>query len=250
MKILGFQPESYMDWQKGLASVIYTGNCNFNCPSCHAGGLIKKEEQIDEKSVLKKLEARKRFLNKVVICGGEPTLERDLPNFMRKLKDLGFLVKLDTNGSNPEILEGVVGARLVDYVAMDIKAPRQLYAQITDTPNLDLSNIERSIKAVSSLQDYEFRTTLWPIYDPADQSRIRWMSPQEIGEMASWIVDITGGKNHKYFLQKFQARGQEEMIDKKFGKENLAEEYQSTPDLLMKECLVEARKYIPNCEIR
>ena len=94
MKILGFQAESYLDWNRGLASVIYTGNCNFGCYGCHAGKLIQNTEEIDNEAVLKKLKARKRFVDKVVICGGEPTLERDLPDFLRKLKNfMGIWMK-------------------------------------------------------------------------------------------------------------------------------------------------------------
>lgn len=248
MKILGFQPESYIDWEDGLASVIYTGGCNFACSFCHAKRLTEACESLSQEDILKKLVARKRFLNRVVISGGEPTIHKDLPEFITKLKELDFLIKLDTNGSNPDMLESLLWQGNVDYLAMDIKAPKELYSLIT-CAEVNLDDIDRSIRLARQFKGYEFRTTIGPF---VEKEKLRWITPEEVGRMAQQVIETTDNKisPSKWYLQRFEARTTEDMINSEFGKENLAREYHRTPNEVMNLSLAELKKYFPNATIR
>jgi pyruvate formate lyase activating enzyme len=247
MKILGFQAESFIDWQAGLSSVVYTGNCNFKCYGCHAGGLIKKTEEIIPEKVLKKLAARRRYIDKIVICGGEPTLESDLTEFLEKLKSFGMQIKLDTNGSNPDKLREIMDRNLVDYVAMDVKSSRELYSRVIgiETSNAFFDRIEQSMKLLCSLGagKYEFRTTLFPIVSrDGNKEEFRWMTSEEIKNMCGWIAKATGKKEHSHYLQKFQTRDEEIIIDKSFSKSNLPEQYHETPSETLEQIRADCKK--------
>ena len=131
MKIHGFNKTTLLDYPEHLAATIFTGGCNFRCPFCHNGGLVldpDSQPAIPEEEVLKFLQKRRGILQGVCITGGEPTLQPDLEDFIRKVKEMGYLVKLDTNGSRPEVLKSLLEKGLLDYVAMDIKASRENYA--------------------------------------------------------------------------------------------------------------------------
>ena len=246
MKIVGFLPESFQDWEEGLASVIFTGRCNFKCPGCHGKKLLSGEKIYDSDEIIKRLKRKQKYINRVVLCGGEPTLELDILSFLKNLKQEGFKVKLDTNGSLYPILQDALQDKLVDYVAMDIKAPLELYSQITGR-QIDLrDDVEKGLGLVTQFPGYEFRTTLFPLND----NGMRWMTPGEVGDIAKFIAENTGTKDHKYFLQRFTARTSGEMIDDKFSKENLPEEFHETPYKLTEEMLTEAKKYLPNTKIR
>lgn len=237
MDIRGFQSESFQDWDAGLCSVIYTGSCNFRCPGCHAGSLIKQTQKFDTEEVIKRLDRKRAFVSKVVICGGEPTLESDLPEFIRELKKMDFAVKLDTNGSNPEVIQYLIQQNLVDYIAMDVKSCKELYPILTGNTMASrdlISRIEKSLTfiAATGKEKYELRTTVFPI---TEKEGVRWMTPEEMGMMCSWISEVTGKKDHSHYLQSFKAREGKVMIDSRFGKENLPAEYHETPKMLLEQ---------------
>jgi pyruvate formate lyase activating enzyme len=164
VKIGGYVPVSLCDYPCRVAAVVFTQGCNFRCPFCHNGHLLPDVPVADapawnEQDVLTRLAERSSRLGGVVISGGEPTLQRDLPDFIRRIRDLGLAVKLDTNGSRPQVLADLLGANLLDYVAMDIKAPWACYTRLTRVPRMAVA-VRRSVRilAASGLP-HEFRTT-------------------------------------------------------------------------------------------
>jgi len=238
--------EGAIDYPGKYGPTIFLGGCNFKCGFCHNPSLMGDSGvRVNEEELLKKLKSKSQagWYNGVCISGGEPTLQNDLPEFARKLKDLGLNVKVDTNGTNPKMLENLLG--IVDYVAMDIKGPSERYSQIAGV-SANLTNIERSIKTVMIFPDYEFRTTLTPILDTVPG----WMTEKEAEDMARWIVDLTCSNGHKYYLQKFIARNKEEMLNERFSKGNLPAEFNETPEGVLETLKDSARKYLPKCEIR
>ena len=166
MKFAGLIKNSFVDYPNEIAAVAFTLGCNFNCWYCHNKQLIqmnnKEIELIDEKEVLDFLESRKGFLDGVVISGGEPTLHKDLKQFILKVKNLGFKVKLDTNGTNPKLLKELIDEKLINFVAMDIKQSLSKYKNLVGD-NCSVENIQKSINIIlNSDIDYEFRTTFSP----------------------------------------------------------------------------------------
>ena len=163
MKIRGFQKLTLVDYPNQMAAILFTGGCDFRCPFCHNGELVLHPSltpEIPESEVFSYLEKRKGLLDGVVVSGGEPTLADDLDEFLSSLKKMGYLVKLDANGSRPEVLSRIVSEKLVDYVAMDIKNSFERYPETVGFPKYDTSNVSRSISFLLSGQvDYEFRTT-------------------------------------------------------------------------------------------
>ena len=164
MEIYGIQKTTLVDFPGHVATTLFTGGCNFRCPYCHNSDLIQSLDEVEPYSmeeVFSHLEKRKGVLEGVVISGGEPTIHPDLPDFIRKVKDMGYLVKLDTNGTNPKMLKALVEEGLVDYVAMDIKHSRVKYPTIACNPNLNMDDILESVDYLKGNHvDYEFRTTL------------------------------------------------------------------------------------------
>lgn len=162
MKIAGFQKLTLLDYPSKVACIIFTQGCNYKCPYCQNSGLIghENDELIDEEEIFAYLNKRKGVIDGIVISGGEPTIQKDLKTFMKKVKDMGFMVKLDTNGSNPNLVEEVINEGLVDYIAMDIKNVLELYKDVTDVkPNV--VNLKRSIELIkNSPIEHEFRTTI------------------------------------------------------------------------------------------
>lgn len=163
MRIGGLQKFSMIDYPGKLCAIVFTQGCNFRCPYCHNPELVSFDQfgpEIAEEKIFDFLKTRIGKLDAVSITGGEPTLHDGLPEFMKKLKQMGFLVKLDSNGTDPEMLEKVISEKLVDYIAMDIKAPFEKYEWVV-RKKVDLDKIRQSIKLIkSSGIDYEFRTTL------------------------------------------------------------------------------------------
>ena len=162
MIISGFQKLTLLDYPNKLASIVFTQGCNFKCAYCQNSDLlsIKTEGLIDEKEIFDYLKKRKKVLDGVVITGGEPTIQPNLTLFIQRVKDLGLKVKLDTNGSNPEIIKKLLKEDLVDYIAMDIKTDFDKYEDIIKI-NWNMDNIKKSIKLIKeSTIEHEFRTTI------------------------------------------------------------------------------------------
>lgn len=163
MLIGGFVKNSFVDYPQKIACTIFTVGCNMRCWYCHNSHLFDKTKNlIPESEIVDFLVTHKGFLDGVCISGGEPTLQPDLVEFIKKVKSLGYLVKLDTNGTNFEVLQNLVESKLVDYVAMDIKAPLNKYKEITQV-NSNMQSINSSIEyLLQNHVDYEFRTTFSP----------------------------------------------------------------------------------------
>ncbi len=165
MKIKGFQGTSLLDFPGRLASLIFFGGCNLTCPFCHNPALVLEPElfpDIPTEELLAELARRKPFIDGVVISGGEPTLDPGLPELLRRIRELGLLVKLDTNGLVPAVLEQLLAAGLVDYLALDLKTAPGRYGELHPGP-VPLGALERSAAlTLASGIDYEFRTTCVP----------------------------------------------------------------------------------------
>ena len=197
MFIAGMQKLTLLDFPGVVACTLFTAGCNFRCPWCHNAGLVLPEEASDRLlesgEVLSFLEKRKGVLDGVCITGGEPLLHAELPDFLKRVKDLGYRVKLDTNGSFPERLEALVREKLADRVAMDIKNGPSRYAETVGLRNLDLSAVTASKDfLLSDAVDYEFRTTV-----------VRGLHTAEsLLEAADWIRGA-----RQWFLQQFKDSG-------------------------------------------
>ncbi len=212
MIIGGLQKTSLLDFPEKIAAIVFTMGCNFRCGYCHNPELINGEAKIEE--VFEFLKTRQGKLDGVVITGGEPCLQKDLPEFIKQVKELGFAVKLDTNGSFPEMLEKVLPD--LDYVAMDIKAPLEKYSQIVNV-DVDTSKILKSIEILKNCGvDYEFRTTVV-------KSQLSYEDFEKIGQL------IQGAP--RYYLQKFVAS---KILDKGLENEKTysTEEFERIIDIL------------------
>ncbi len=193
IEIGGLQKLTLIDYPGRVAATVFLVGCNFRCPFCYSSELvlpekIKNQPKISEKVFFDFLKERKGLLEGVVICGGEPTIHKDLPDFCQKIKKLKYLVKLDTNGSNPKMLKDLITKKLIDYVAMDIKALKEKYNKVTGV-KVDIKKIQRSIDILKEGKvDYEFRSTIVPALH----------TKEDVIEMAKWI---RGAK--RYFLQNF-----------------------------------------------
>ena len=164
MAIVGIDKLSLLDYEDKVSVVLFSQACNMRCPFCHNGEAVlgaSKEDEIDFNEILDFLKTRKGLIDAVVFTGGEPTLELDLKVKIKAVRDLGFLIKLDTNGTNPEIVESLLDEGLIDYVAMDIKNCPNLYAETCGLKFINIDNIKKSIAIImAKAPDYEFRTTL------------------------------------------------------------------------------------------
>ena len=195
MKIKGLQKLTLLDYPEKMACTVFLAGCNFRCPFCHNASLVTNidGDYISEEEFFSFLNKRKGILNGVCITGGEPTLQPDLEDFIRKIKELGFSVKLDTNGYNPDILIDLVNKGLIDYVAMDIKNSKEKYAITAGLSSLDINRIEKSVDfLLTGAIPYEFRTTVVKeLHNEEDMKNI-----------SQWIE-----KADRYFLQSFQDSG-------------------------------------------
>lgn len=164
MRLGGLVKTSLIDYPGRVSCVVFTQGCNFRCGFCHNPDLIPSEGgTLSEIEFFEFLEKRKGKLDGVVVTGGEPTIQADLPNFLARIRDHGFSIKLDTNGGNPEVLQQLIRAELVDFIAMDIKGPFEKYSQICRFDNIE--NIRKSIQIIlDSGLPHEFRTTVLPAY--------------------------------------------------------------------------------------
>ena len=194
MDIHGLQKMSLVDYPNKVACTVFLGGCDFRCPFCHNGGLVEDlyPPQMDDRELLAFLGKRRGLLDGVCISGGEPLLQPDLPDFLARIRALGYLVKLDTNGTHPARLRELVEGGLVDYVAMDIKNSPERYAETAGVPGLDLGPIRESAAfLLEGRVDYEFRTTVVREFHDGDSFRA----------IGPWIA----GAKH-YFLQSFVDR--------------------------------------------
>ena len=228
MLIQGFQKLTLLDYPGKTACTIFTGGCNFRCPFCHNALLVTDLDPstaIDQEEVLSFLKKRQGLLDGVCVTGGEPLLQPDLPEFLRQIKDLGYRIKLDTNGSSPQKLKALVAEGLIDYVAMDVKNCREKYGLTVGIPDYDIAPIEESVAFLTSgAIDFEFRTTVVQEYH----------TPQDIGALAEWIQDA-----EKYFLQNFVDSG------------HLIGDNLHPVDIQIMENMRQiAKKWIPNTELR
>lgn len=192
LKIKGFIETSFIDWKAGLSSVLFTGGCNFRCPYCHNSDLVQRPDECETYPfdyIMKKLEDKKKWVERVVICGGEPTIHENLPETLKVLKKTGMMIKLDTNGSNPDMLRLLVKERLVDYVAMDVKGPLPDYYKWSGVN----ANTELLADSISFLLEnnvpYEFRMTVVPTLHSED----------DVYEVAQYL-----GVSAKFNLQGFR----------------------------------------------
>ena len=196
MVIHGIQKLTLVDFPGHPASILFSGNCNFRCPFCQNAPLVLDSEDepvLDNDEIFSFLKKRKKMLEGVVVTGGEPTINKDLIPFLSSLKDLGYLVKLDTNGYMPEVLRKAVESGVVDYVAMDIKTSLDEYSKLCGVENIDTSRIKESIDyLMSGAVDYEFRTT---VVEPLHHKE----NFEKIGEMTKDCL--------RYYLQSFVDSG-------------------------------------------
>lgn len=192
MLILGITKTTLLDYPGRVAASIFTGGCNFRCPYCHNKDIVLKNKALPlygETEIFSFLEKRKHLLSGVCITGGEPTLHNGLPDFIKRIRTLGYCVKLDTNGTNPNMLETLLKNKLIDYCAMDIKNSPEKYG-LTVGRKSDMPSVESSVQLLLSQQEipYEFRTTVVSeLHDSTD-----------IDAIAKWI---SGAK--AYFLQPY-----------------------------------------------
>ena len=210
MIIGGLEKLSLLDYPGQIAAIVFTQGCNFRCHFCYNPMLVLplSRTNIDQKdsSLINKddlfafLEDRRGKLDAVVITGGEPTIHADLPEFIEAIKKMGFLVKLDTNGTNPEMLEKLLDKKLLDYIAMDVKAPFDKYENVVGV-KIDLNKIKKSVKIImESGLPYEFRTTVAPAL----------LAPEDIVHLAE---ELKGAA--KWYLQKFEAN--KDLLDPKLS---------------------------------
>ena len=164
MKIGGLQKTSFVDYPGKVVAVVFTLGCNFRCPFCHNGFLVNGDKEVmSQNAFFEFLEKKKKVLDGVCVSGGEPMIQTDIFDFIKKIKDMGMAVKLDTNGTRPEELEKLVDANLVDYVAMDFKNRLCDYAKTVGLKKVEVENIKKSMKILAkSGVEFELRTTIVP----------------------------------------------------------------------------------------
>ena len=200
MMICGLQKMTLLDFPGKIACTVFLGGCNFRCPFCHNSELFmgKPEKLMEDEEFFKFLKSRKGLLDGVCVSGGEPTLYKNLPEFLAKIKEQGFLVKLDTNGSRPALVKELVEKNLVDYIAMDVKNSPAMYAQTVGLESMDLAPIEESLRfLIGGTVPYELRTTL--------VSQLH--TEESIQDMGAWLGGlVTGMKPKQLFLQSFVDR--------------------------------------------
>lgn len=196
MKILGFQKMTLLDYPGKVACTIFTGGCNFRCPFCHNALLVTKTDEVQEHNVediLSFLEKRQGILDGVCITGGEPLMNKEIFDFAKSIKALGYSIKLDTNGSFPDRLQQMIDEKLCDYVAMDIKNCKEKYPLTAGFDKLNVDLIDKSVQILLKNDvDYEFRTTVVKeLHNVEDMEKI-----------AHWISGAP-----RYFLQNFEDSG-------------------------------------------
>ncbi len=228
MKIHGLQKLTLLDYPGKIACTVFTAGCNFRCPFCHNASLVTHvdpEAVMEEDDFFVFLSKRKGMLDGVAITGGEPTLDPGLIDFMKRVREHGFAVKLDTNGTRPDVLRRIADEGLADYIAMDIKNSPGWYAATVGLENFTIDAVEESASMLMSGNiPFEFRTT---VVDGLH-------APERFAEIGAWLA---GGE--PYYLQNFRDSG--DLIAP--GMKGLSPER-------MEECLAALRPYIPKAELR
>lgn len=227
MIIKGFQKLTLLDFPGRTACTVFTGGCNFRCPFCHNALLVTKQDDdyFTEEEIFAHLRLRKNVLDGVAVTGGEPLLQKDIERFLYEIKEEGYAVKLDTNGSFPEKLQGILELGLVDYVAMDIKNCPEKYGATIGLESYDITPVKESIELLkNSSIDYEFRTTVTENFHTVE----------DMESIAKWISHTP-----HYFLQNFVDSGN--LID---------ESCRGVSRDTMREMLSAVQKYIPHAALR
>ena len=198
MKIVGFQKLTMVDYPGKMACIIFTEGCNYRCPYCHNSLLVyeKSDYEIDKQEIFDYLDKRKGIIEGIVVSGGEPTLQSDLKEFLIKLREYPISIKLDTNGSNPNIIKELIDSNLVDYIAMDIKNSMEKYPITTAINKINTDNVLESINILKNSNiDYEFRTTIVKeLHDIEDIKKIRKL----IGKSKYYVQNFRDNENVKY----------------------------------------------------
>ncbi len=227
MLIKGFQKLTLLDFPGKTACTVFTGGCNFRCPFCHNAGLVTKMDAgiISEGEVFEHLKKRQGILDGVAITGGEPLLQGDIEDFLKKVREYGYAIKLDTNGSFSDKLESIIEKGLCDYVAMDIKNSKEKYPETIGIKNFDVAEVVKSVELLKKGRvPFEFRTTVTKNFHTI----------KDIESIGEWIA---GAEN--YYLQNFVDSGN--LIDSTV--EGVSKE-------AMKEMLEVVKKYVPQADIR
>lgn len=201
MEIGAFVPLSLSDHEGRVAAVVFVRGCNFRCPFCHNPDLVLPDRSrplvLEAADVVRHLAERRELLDSVVVTGGEPTLQPDISSFLAEIRAIGLGAKLDTNGSRPDVLSALLYEKLVDYVAMDVKAPRARYAEYAGA-SIDLAALDESMRVLrEQAVDYEFRTTVAP-----------GLSSDDLVAIASWIRGAA-----RYVLQPFRVPHEKGLVD-------------------------------------
>lgn len=230
MRIIGFIKTSLLDWDGHVVAVLYLPGCNFRCPFCHNKDLVLSPDSMEEvplEEIEEYVRDNAEFLDGVVVTGGEPTIHSDLPGLLSRLKALGVKVKLDTNGTNPDMLGDVLEAGLVDYVAMDLKAPLdEKYDELAGV-DVPIDRVKRSIEVLrNSGVEHEFRTTVVPIL----------LTQKDVERIAAYI----GGAS-KFAIQQFRPGN---TLDPNLS---VVKPYPRSTMLAMAEC---AKQYVRKVVIR
>ncbi len=226
MKLYGFQKTTLLDFPNRVASTVFTGGCNLRCPFCHNGSLVlAPTDEVPTAEVLAYAEKRAGILDGICITGGEPTLHADLPDFVRELRARGLQVKLDTNGTNPQMLAALLGEGLLDYVAMDIKNTPEKYAETVGIANFDLAPVRESMRILAeSGVSYEYRTT----------AVAEFHTPADFAVIGKWLSGAPA-----YYIQNFVDSGN-----------LLADGLSALSAEAMKTCLAAAQTYLPHAALR
>lgn len=227
MNISGLQKLTLLDFPGKIACTVFTSGCNFRCPFCHNASLVngKNNDFISEDDFFAFLDKRIGILEGVCITGGEPTLQKDLKDFIMNIKKRGFLVKLDTNGYKPDVIIDLIESNLLDYVAMDIKNSKEKYPLTVGLDSFDISPIITSVEYLTQNKvDFEFRTTVVK----------ELHTPQDITDISKWIQNTP-----KYYLQQFVDSG-----------DILSGSFNGYDENEMKNLLKLSLDYIKNAEIR
>ena len=228
MKFYGMQKMTLLDYPGYVACTLFTGGCNFRCPFCHNALLVLELDEdytIPEEEVLAFLKKRQGLLDGVCVTGGEPLINKDIGDFLSKVKALGFKIKLDTNGTNPALLKELVSQNLVDYVAVDIKNSPDKYAETVGLKSFDMSPVNETVNfLLSGAVDYEFRTTVTK----------QFHTVESMEEAARFIK---GAK--RYFLQNFVDSGN--LIGSGITGQSKEE---------MEKMLAVVKKYVPDSHLR